>query len=103
MTVRNIASESTETVRIAIQAASDPTAQAVSIGFSDVDDAPTAWTAGAWAAGPQVVPIGTGFSQAWIAEFVIGPAGLVLAEGTYRPWTKVGLTVRRTDDEIVIF
>lgn len=103
MTTRNIASESTETVRIAIAATSDPTAEVVSIGFSDTDTAPTTWYAGAWAADPEVVPIGAGFSQAWVAEFSVGPAGTVLAEGSYRPWTKVGLAIRSTDDEIVIF
>jgi hypothetical protein len=103
VTTRSIASESTETVRIAIQAASDPTAETVSIGFSDTDDAPSVWTPGAWAADPEVVRIGVGYTQAWVAEFSIGPAGLVLAEGSHRPWTKVGLSIRRTDDEIVIF
>lgn len=102
MTVRTIASESTEAVRVAIQAAADPTAEVVSIGFSDTDDAPTIWHVGAWA-GQEVVPIGAGYSRAWVAEFSIGPAGFPLAEGSHRPWTKVGLAIRQTDDEIVVF
>jgi hypothetical protein len=107
MTTREIPSESLEFVQVAVQTGGDdPTGGTPSIGFSDTDDAPTVWTAGNWE-GVETVKVGDGYTAAYIARFLIGPAGLSLAEGSYRPWVKVvdagQAIVRRTDDEIVVF
>lgn len=106
MTVREIPSESTEFVQVAVQTGGDdPTAGTVSIGFSSTDTAPTSWTAGTWE-GVETVKVGEGYTAVYIARFLIGPSGLLLAEGTYRPWVKVVALgqsiIRRTDDEIVV-
>lgn len=107
MTTREIASESLEFVQLAVQTGGDdPTGGTVSIGFSNTDTAPTAWTAGEWE-DTATVKIGDGYAAAYIARFLVGPAALELEEGIYRPWVKVVANgqsiVRRTDDEIVVF
>jgi hypothetical protein len=82
-----ISSESTEYVLIPVESTdefdvpTDPTADPVEVAFmlGKTEPEETDWTAAAWVTNGETHKV----------RILVGPEGLTLAEGKYRPWIRV--------------
>ena len=82
--MRSYSTLSTDTVRVAIQAASSPTTQTPWFAFTGpTSTTPTTWTAGTW----EAAQLSTG---EWAADCTIGPGGVTLGTGEWTVWIRLG-------------